>query len=41
MKTEKVKARKITKGLGLLGTRYKNNPKYRDAPRTNKIKEWS
>lgn len=37
----KTKTRKITKGYGLLGTRYKRNPKYRDKPRNNKVKDFN
>ena len=35
---KKIKARKLVKGYGLLGTRYKKNPKYRDMPRSNKVR---
>ncbi len=40
MKIEKPKVRKLVKGYGLLGTRYKRNPKYRDKPRNNKVRDF-
>lgn len=35
---EDIRARKVTSGYGLLGTKYKKKPKYRDKPRQKKVK---
>jgi hypothetical protein len=36
----KAKARKKVSGYGLLGTKYKKNPKYRDKPRQKKPRDF-
>jgi len=38
MKLENIKTRKTPNGYGLLGTKYKKNPKFRDKPRVKKVR---
>lgn len=35
-----IKTRKRVSGYGLLGTKYKKKPKYRDKPRQKKVKDY-
>ena len=37
---DEIKTRKRVSGYGLLGTKYKKNPKYRDKPRQKKASDY-